>query len=174
MRGVRWLIVPALVIPIGLLFLSGFGRDPSEIPSPLIGQPAPQWSLATLDGGTLSTDDLAGHPYVVNFWAHWCAPCIGEQPILGGAWSEHGDALTVVGVLYQTSPAEATSWLLQYGDAGYPHLIDGDGALAIDYGVTGPPESYFVDADGVVRAKQFGPMTDEAMAQHLAEIGVGG
>ena len=59
------------------------------------------------------------------------------------------------------------------GDDLVPPRIDGDGALAIDYGVTGPPESYFVDADGIVRAKQFGPLTDASMARHLAEIGVG-
>jgi len=89
MRGIRWLIVPVLVIPIGLLFLSGFGRDPSEIPSPLIGEAAPDWELATLDGGTLSTDDLSGHAYVVNFWASWCGPCVDEHPVLASASDEH-------------------------------------------------------------------------------------
>ena len=173
MRGLRWLIVPALVIPIGLLFLSGFGRDPSEIPSPLIGRPAPEWTQATLDGGTLSTEDLAGRPYVVNFWASWCGPCVDEHPVLASASTDHGDELAVVGVLYQDMTADATAWLVEHGDAGYPNLLDGDGALAVDYGVTGPPESYFVDAGGIVRAKQFGPLTDESMAQHLAEIGVG-
>jgi cytochrome c biogenesis protein CcmG/thiol:disulfide interchange protein DsbE len=173
MRGIRWLIVPVLVIPIGLLFLSGFGRDPSEIPSPLIGEAAPDWELATLDGGTLSTDDLSGHAYVVNFWASWCGPCVDEHPVLASASDEHADELNVIGVLYQDTVADATAWLVEHGDAGYPNLVDGDGGLAIDYGVTGPPESYFVDAEGIVRAKQFGPLTDESMARQLAEIGVG-
>ena len=133
------------------------------------GAPA---SGLTLDGGTLSTDDLAGRAYVVNFWADWCAPCIGEQPILASASSGHADELAVVGILYQTTPSDATAWLLEHGDAGYPHVIDDDGGLAIDYGVTGPPESYFVDAGGIVRAKQFGPLSEEAMARHMAEIGI--
>jgi cytochrome c biogenesis protein CcmG, thiol:disulfide interchange protein DsbE len=173
MRGLRWLIVPALVVPLGLLFLSGFGRDPSQIPSPLIGHPAPAWTLATLDGGSLSTDGLAGRAYVVNFWASWCGPCVDEHPVLASASTDHHDEVTIVGVLYQDTTADATAWLVEHGDAGYPNLVDDDGALAIDYGVTGPPESYFVDADGVVRAKQFGPLTAESMAEHLAEIGVG-
>ena len=96
-----------------------------------------------------------------------------QQPVAYGL-TEHPDELTVVGVLTRTSPPRRPPGFVQYGDAGYPNLVDGDGALAIDYGVTGPPESYFVDAEGIVRAKQFGPLTDESMAQHLAEIGVGG
>ena len=92
--------------------------------------------------------------------------------MLTSTWTDHGDELTIVGVLYQDTPTDATAWLVEHGDAGYPNAVDGDGALAIDYGVTGPPESYFVDADGIVRAKQFGPLTDASMAEHLAEIGV--
>ena len=67
MRQLRWLLIPILVVPVGWLLFTGFERDPREIASPLIGQPAPSWTLTTLDGATLGTDDLAGRPYLVNF-----------------------------------------------------------------------------------------------------------
>lgn len=173
MRRLRWLIVPAVVLPLGWLLFSGFGRDPREIASPLIGGPAPSWTVATLDGGSLSSDELAGRPYVVNFWASWCIPaCVDEHPVLAQAHAD--DGVTIVGVLYQDTADAARAFLARYGDSGYRHLLDTDGALAIEFGVTGPPESYFVDADGIVRAKQFGPLTPELMAQRLATIGVGG
>jgi len=174
MRHLRWLLVPIIVVPLALLLLSGFGRDPREIASPLIGQPAPTWTFTTLDGDTLSTDELAGRPYLVNFWASWCIPaCVDEHPVLASAFERHGDELTVVGVLYQDSPADAEAFLARYGDAGYGHLIDESGRLAIDYGVTGPPETFFVDADGIVRARQWGPLTDALVDERLASIGIG-
>lgn len=174
MRHLRWLLIPILVVPLGWLLFTGFGRDPRAIASPLIGQPAPTWTFATLDGDTLETDDLAGRPYIVNFWASWCIPaCVDEHPVLASAHETYGDDLIVVGVLYQDAPADAEGFLARYGDAGYANVVDPTGRLAIEYGVTGPPETFFVDADGIVRDKQFGPLTDALMAQRLASIGVG-
>jgi len=171
MRALRWVLVPLLVVPVAWLLFQGFGRDPREITSPLLGQPAPAWSLATLDGEALSSDDLAGRPYLVNFWASWCIPaCVDEHPVLAAIHERHGQELTVVGVLYQDAPADARAFLARYGDAGYPHVIDPDGRLAIDFGVTGPPETFFVDADGRVRYRQFGPLTDARVAELLRLI----
>lgn len=171
MRRLRWLLVPIIVVPLGWLLFSGFGRDPREIGSPLIGQPAPAWTLTTLDGEALSSADLAGRPYVVNFWASWCIPaCVDEHPVLAEAHRDRG--VMIVGMLYQDTADDARGFLARHGDAGYPQLTDPDGRMAIEFGVTGPPESYFVDADGIVRAKQFGPLTPVLMAERLAAIGV--
>lgn len=169
-RHLRWLVVPLLVLPLGWLLFTGFGRDPRDIGSPLIGRPAPAWTLTTLSGGRMSSQDLAGRPYVVNFWASWCPPCVGEHPILAAAYERYGDELEIVGALYQDASADAERFLARYGDAGYPHVIDDEGRLAIEFGVTGPPETFFVDAGGIVRAKQFGPLTNALMAEHLALI----
>lgn len=173
MRRLRWLLVPILVVPIGWLLFTGFGRDPRAIASPLLGQPAPAWTMTTLDGETISTDELAGRPYVVNFWASWCGPCVDEHPILTAAHEGHRDELTLIGVLYQDAPADAEAFLARYGDAGYAHVHDASGSLAIDYGVTGPPETFFVDAEGIVRARQWGPLTSAFMDEKLATIGIG-
>lgn len=171
MQTLRWLLVPVLVLPVAWLLFQGFGRDPRQVASPLIERPAPAWSLTTLDGETLSSEDLAGRPYVVNFWASWCIPaCVDEHPVLTAAHEEYGDEVMIVGVLYQDAPDDARAFLDRYGDAGYPHLVDPQGALAIDYGVTGPPETFFVDADGIVRGRQWGPLTEATMAEQLARI----
>jgi cytochrome c biogenesis protein CcmG/thiol:disulfide interchange protein DsbE len=171
MRHLRWLLVPVIVLPLAWLLYTGFSRDPSEIASPVIGQPAPIWGLETLDGEDLSTEDLAGRPYVLNFWASWCIPaCVDEHPVLADAFEATG--VTIVGVVYQDDPINAQAFLIEYGDAGYAHVVDEDGWVAVDYGVTGPPETFFIDAEGIIRAKQFGPLTAATMAEHLATIGV--
>ena len=171
MRALRWLIVPLVVIPVGWLLFQGFGRDPRELSSALLERAAPDWTLTTLDGETLSSSDLAGRPYLVNFWASWCVPaCVDEHPVLADAYAEYGDTITIVGVLYQDDPADAEAFLARYGDAGYPHVIDPSAELAIDFGVTGPPETFFVDAGGIVRHRQWGPLTEETMAEQLSSI----
>ena len=171
MRGLRWLLVPIVVLPVAWLLFAGVGRNPREVASPLIGRPAPAWSLTSLDGEPLTSHDLAGRPYVVNFWASWCIPaCVDEHPVLAAAQERYGDEVTIVGVLYQDAPAAAREFLARYGDPGYAHAIDAEGRLAIDYGVTGPPETFFVDAAGVVRARQWGPLTDALLAEKMASI----
>jgi cytochrome c biogenesis protein CcmG, thiol:disulfide interchange protein DsbE len=171
MRALRWLLVPVLVVPIAWVLFAGIGRDPREVASPLIGRPAPAWSLATLTGEPLTSDDLAGRPYVLNFWASWCIPaCVDEHPVLAEAQRRYGDEVTIVGVLYQDGVDAARSFLARYGDAGYAHVEDPAGRLAIDYGVTGPPETFFVDAEGIVRARQWGPLTEPLLAEHMAAI----
>ncbi len=173
MRRARWLLIPLLAIPIGWILFIGLGRDPSEIPSPLIGQPMPSFALDTLDGGTFSSADVAGQPTVINFWASWCKPaCVEEHPVLLDAQDRYGDQVRLVGVLYDDNPADALEFLVTYGDGGWPQTDDGDGAVALAYGVLGPPETFFVDADGIVRAKHYGPLTDAALQDYLAQIGV--
>jgi cytochrome c biogenesis protein CcmG, thiol:disulfide interchange protein DsbE len=170
-RNLRWLLVPIVVLPLTLLLFHGFGRDPREIPSPLIGKPAPSFSLVRLDGKTLTADQLRGRPYVLNFWASWCIPaCVDEHPVLLQAEQRYGDGVQIVGVIYNDSSGAARAFLDRYGDGGWPQLTDPGGRLAIDYGVTGPPESYFVDAAGIVRAKQFGPLTVAAMDQRFSAL----
>lgn len=169
--ALRWLIVPIVVVPVAIIGMTGFGIDPRAPASPLIGRPAPAWTATTLDGEPIGSDDLAGRPYVVNFWASWCIPaCVDEHPVLAAMHDEWGDRLALVGVLFDDRPEDARDFLARYGDAGYEHVVDERGSISIDFGVIGPPETFFVDAEGIVRAKQIGPLTTERMEEHLATI----
>lgn len=170
MHRLRWLIVPIAVIPLGWLLLQGIGRDPREIPTALAGEPMPTFSLTDLDGETLDADALRGRPILLNFWASWCVPCIEEHAVLAAAAERHGDRIAIVGVLYQDEPADALDFLARYGDFGSPTLIDDGGRLAIEFGVTGPPETFFIDARGIVRSKASGPVTDAVLAEHLERL----
>ena len=171
--SLRWLVLPIVLVPLGFLLFTGLGRDPREIPSPLIGQPLPSFTATTLAGETFASDELAGHPAIVNVWASWCIPaCVDEHPVLLAAAAQHAGELSVVGVLYQDTAEGARSFLARYGDGGWPNLLDASGRIVIDLGVTGPPETFFVDADGIVRAKQIGPLTAEVMAEQLAALGL--
>jgi cytochrome c biogenesis protein CcmG/thiol:disulfide interchange protein DsbE len=174
MRHARWLLIPVLAIPLAWILFTGLGRDPSEIPSPLVGQPMPAFELTTLDGDTVSSAALIGTPLVVNFWASWCIPaCVDEHPVLLDTADRYDVAVQVVGILYDDEAADARAFLVRYGDGGWPNAEDPTGATALAYGVLGPPETFFVDADGVVRAKHYGPLTEATMAENLALIGVG-
>jgi cytochrome c biogenesis protein CcmG/thiol:disulfide interchange protein DsbE len=168
----RWLIVPVVLVPVVAVLFIGFGRDPSVIPSPLIGKPMPPFELATLDGASLRSEDLAGKPLVVNFWASWCPPCAEEHPVLLDLAQRYGDQVTIVGILYNDDAEGAARFLTRYGDGGWVDLLDPTGATAVDFGVTGPPETFFVDASGVVRGKQIGPVTSDLVAAQLAAMGV--
>ncbi len=168
----RWLILPLLVIPLSWVLLTGFSVNPNEVPSALIGKPMPSFSLQTLSGETLDSADLAGRPVMVNFWASWCGPCVTEHPLLLDAQRRYGDRLAIVGVIYQDSTDAARAFLDKHGDGGYPDAVDEGSRLALDFGVTGPPETYFIDSSGVVRAKQFGPLDAPALQTKLAMIGV--
>jgi cytochrome c biogenesis protein CcmG/thiol:disulfide interchange protein DsbE len=168
----RFLVVPLLVVPLGWLLFTGLGRDPRLIPSPLIGKPLPAISGTTLQGDAFSSASLAGQPALINVWASWCSPCVTEHPLLLDAARQHAGELQVVGVVYQDTDEDAHAFLARYGDGAWPDVSDPSGSIALDLGVTGPPETFFVDAAGIVRYRQFGPLTAEVMAEQLAALGI--
>ena len=171
MRRLRWLVIPALVVPLVWVLFAGIGRDPRALPSPLIGEAMPEFTLTTMDGRSVSSAELRGQPVLINFWASWCVPaCVEEHPVLLEADERHADELLIVGVLYEDRVEDARGFLARYGDGGWPNLIDPDGSLAIEFGVTGPPESYLIDSDGTVRYKHFGPLTAEVIDAQLARL----
>jgi cytochrome c biogenesis protein CcmG, thiol:disulfide interchange protein DsbE len=169
-RILRFAVVPALVVPVAWLLFQGLGRDPRVLPSPLIGRAAPTFELVAIDGQTFDSATLRDQTVLVNFWASWCFECIEEHRVLLEAQQRYGDDLVIIGVLYQDSVDDALAFLARYGDGGWPNLVDADGALAIDYGVSGVPESFFIDAAGIVRYKQWGPVTRAVLDAQLPAL----
>lgn len=150
----RFLPLAAFVALAALLY-SGFAlRDPHQLPSALLGKPFPNFDLPLLGGGRASRAALAGQPRLVNVWATWCPTCLAEHAQLLRIRAETG--LSIVGVNYKDDPAEAARWLVRHGDPYDFNLVDADGALGVDLGVYGAPESFLVDAQGVVRHKRVG------------------
>jgi cytochrome c biogenesis protein CcmG, thiol:disulfide interchange protein DsbE len=167
----RWLLVPLLAVPLGLLLFQGLGRDPRSIPSPLIGRPLPVLAGPTLDSGPFDHAALAGRPVVVNVWASYCVPCRAEHGLLRDLVEQHGDEVAVIGVMYQTGEEAAREFQERYG-GGWTDLTDPSGRTALDLGVTGPPETFFVDGDGIVRYRHIGPLTTDVLREQLAALGV--
>jgi cytochrome c biogenesis protein CcmG, thiol:disulfide interchange protein DsbE len=141
-------------------FISGFGRDPHEVPFILRGQPAPDFTLTRLDTGEqVSLASLRGHPFVLNFWASWCGPCQLEHPNLARAAQRYQQDARFFGVVFEDTPENARAFARPM-DPSFPQLVDPQSRMAVDYGVSGVPETYFIDARGIIRDKYVGPLLD--------------
>jgi len=171
-RRRTWLLLGTLVAA-GLLLATlavGFNRDPGLVSSPLIGRPAPAFSLATLTGETFDLGRLRGRPVVLNFWASWCLPCRDEAPLLTAAAADYqAQGLQVLGVVYQDSAENARAFMARYGQT-YSGLLDPDGRTALDYGVFGIPETFFIDRGGVIVSKQTGPLDAASLRRQVEAI----
>lgn len=163
----RWAI-PAAVIPVLMLLAYGFKTDPREIPSPLLNRPAAEFSLTTFSGALVTLESLRGKVVVLNFWASWCVPaCYDEAPTLERTWRDYKDkGVTVVGVDIQDKDEAAREFLAKFGHT-FPNAPDRRGRVAVDYGVYGVPETFFIDRKGRVRFKVVGALTDERARRHL-------
>ena len=154
------------------------GRDTSAIPSPLLGKPTPTFSLPVLGDPArrIGNADLRGRPYLLNVWGSWCVNCRDEHPQLM-ALARSG-RIRVVGYNYKDAPEEAQRWLQAFGNPYETILADEEGRAALDFGIYGAPETFLVDAGGVIRWKHVGPISDAVIAAELeplfAELGVPG
>lgn len=164
-------LLPVVVLAAMVaLFAYNIGRDPTRVPSPLIGKPAPAFDLATLAGTPtrMTVADLKGHPAVVNFFASWCVACKIEHPYL--LQLARQDHVAIVGVDYKDDDTALRQWLEQHGDPYQTILLDHDGRMGIDWGVYGVPETFVLDAAGVIRYKQIGPMTPDDWRRHVQPL----
>ena len=167
----RKLLIPLAVFVVlaGFLFV-GLWRDPREVPSPLIGKPAPAFALPRLDAAdqTIRREDLLGKAWMLNVWASWCAPCREEHPLL----VEFGrkKLVPIYGLNYKDTRAAGQGFLRQLGNPYEATLFDGDGRTGIDFGVYGVPETFVIDKQGTIRYKQIGPVTAEALEKKILPL----
>lgn len=176
-RMVRWIALLAVVVAVGIgaVFGSRLGEDPTLVDSPLIGKPAPTKPLPHLEReGALSLADLRGQVVVVNFWASWCTACREEHAALVTAANTYqAEDVTFVGVNYQDQKSAATSFLDELGRGNpraYRYVTDPGSRLALDFGVFGIPETFFLDRSGNIVAKITGPSTYPLLSGTLDAI----
>ena len=164
------------LIPLGLfLVLAGFlavglNLNPREVPSPLIGKPAPGIELTLLDAPDqkLKRDELLGKVWVLNVWASWCAPCREEHPLV--VELARRKLAPVYGLNYKDTRPAGLGFLRQLGNPYEASLFDADGRVGIDYGVYGVPETFVVDKQGTIRYKQIGPLTPEVIEKKIVPL----
>ncbi|MBI3626283.1 MAG: TlpA family protein disulfide reductase [Candidatus Rokubacteria bacterium] len=154
----RWRYLLPIVAVLGVLTLLayGFTRDPREIKSPLIGKRAPPFTLTLFDGGRFDLEAHRDKVVVVSFWASWCVPCREEAPLLEGAWRAYrGRGVLFVGVNVQDQEDAARRFIAEFG-LTFPNGPDPGSRIAVDYGVYGIPELFFVDRTGRFTYKHIG------------------
>lgn len=164
-------LIPLGIFIVLLIFLGvGLTRDPSVIPSPLIGKPAPLFNAPHLQSADqkFSPKDMLGKVWLLNTWASWCVACRQEHPIL--VEFAKTKTIPVVGLNYKDKEADGLKWLARYGDPYDLTVTDKDGRIGIDFGVYGVPESFLIDKNGIIRYKQIGPITNEALSDKIIPL----
>ena len=159
----RWSLPLAVFAIIVAFLFVGLFRDPREVPSPLIGKPAPSFSLAELHkpDQRLTSADMRGQVWLLNVWASWCVSCREEHPLLVAL--AKANVVPVIGLAYKDDPADGRKWLASNGDPYKTSIVDRDGRVGIDFGVYGVPETFVIDKSGIIRYKQIGPLTADAL-----------
>jgi cytochrome c biogenesis protein CcmG/thiol:disulfide interchange protein DsbE len=164
-------LIPLGIFAVLLVFLAiGLTRDPHEIPSPLIGKPAPTFTAPVLGqpGQTFAAKDMLGKVWLLNTWASWCVACRVEHPLL--VEFVKTNPLPIIGLDYKDKEADGMKWLARYGNPYAVTIVDQDGRIGIDFGVYGVPESFLIDKAGIIRYKQIGPFTVEALRDKLIPL----
>jgi len=166
-KAIRYLLPLAIFIAIAFFLWRGLALNPREVPSPLIGKPVPAFTVPVLNDNTktLSSAELKGKVYLLNVWGSWCVSCREEHPVLVELAKK--GTIPIYGLNWKDKQADAIAWLARFGDPYVASGVDGDGKVAIDFGVYGAPETYLVDREGVIRFKQTGPLTWKVIEEKI-------
>lgn len=167
----RRFILPLAVFLVLVGFLAaGLRLNPREVPSPLIGKPAPAFRVPQLHAAQtmIAPDDMKGKVWLFNVWASWCVSCRQEHPVLMDL-SRRG-ILPIIGLDYKDQREAGIAWLKEHGDPYMLSAYDLDGRIGIDYGVYGVPESFLIDKNGTIRYKHIGPLTPKVVEEKILPL----
>jgi len=173
MRSPRSLLIGAAVllpaVAVLALLAYGFTLEPRYLESPMLGRPAPPFSLTLFDGRTLRLEDLRGQVIFLNFWASWCPPCRAEAPALEATWRRLRDqGVMFLGINTQDEEERARAFIAEFG-LSFPNGRDPGGRVAIDYGVWGLPEAYVIDREGRITYKHVGALGRGVLTAKIEE-----
>ncbi|HKO99679.1 MAG TPA: DsbE family thiol:disulfide interchange protein [Pyrinomonadaceae bacterium] len=166
----RYLIPLVLFLGLVVFLAIGLGRDPHEVPSPLINRPAPTLSLPQLSdpAKTFSAEQMRGKVWLLNVWASWCVACREEHAML--LEIARSGVVPVYGLNYKDQREDGLGWLRDFGDPYVLSVSDLDGRVGIDYGVYGAPETFLIDRNGVIRFKKIGPITPDDWQKQIQPL----
>lgn len=166
----RFIVPLAIFVVLVVVLAIGLKLDPRYVPSPLIDKPAPAFALTQLadPAQPYTRADLLGRPLLLNVWASWCSACRVEHPLLVELAQRNG--VEIIGLNYKDTREDAAAWLMMHGNPYRQSIFDPDGKLGLDLGVYGVPETFVLDAQGVIRYKQVGPLTPEVWAQDVQPL----
>ena len=162
--------VLGVFVALIVLLAVGLRLNPREVPSPLIGKPAPSFRLPLLNAPdkTFSQKDMLGKVWILNVWASWCPPCLVEHPVVTEL--ARSGVAPVIGLNYKDAREDALPWLKRNGNPYQFIVFDDAGRIGIDYGVYGVPETYVIDRQGVIRYKHIGPLTADVVQQKVEPL----
>ena len=162
-------VIAGFIVLVGLLAV-GLRLNPREVPSPLIGKPAPSFRLPLLNAPdkTFSQKDMLGKVWILNVWASWCPPCLVEHPVVSEL--ARSGVAPVIGLNYKDAREDALPWLKRNGNPYQFIVFDDAGRIGIDYGVYGVPETYVIDQKGVIRYKHIGPLTADVVQKKIEPL----
>ena len=166
----RFLLPLGLFLVLAFFLALGLKLDPREVPSPLVGKPAPGFQAPALGRPeiTVKRDDLLGKVWLLNVWASWCGACRDEHPVL--VEFARRKVVPIYGLNYKDKREDGLGWLTQFGNPYTESVFDPEGRIGIDYGVYGVPETFVIDREGVIRYKHIGPITPEVLRDKLEPL----
>jgi cytochrome c biogenesis protein CcmG/thiol:disulfide interchange protein DsbE len=163
------IVIPLAGLPIIGLLAWGMTQNPRAVPTPMVGTSAPDFSKETLKGDTMRLADFGDIPLVINFWASWCIPCGDEHPVLLDFERRYHGKVRLVGVLYEDTKANGLRWYREKG-GDWTNLMDPRGRMAIDYGVRGVPETFFITRDRHILYHLPQPVTPEVLDAWISKL----
>jgi len=167
---IKYLLPMIVFVLLTALFVSGLHKDPSVVPSPLIGKPVPAFTLPQLDNdhASLTEQDLKGDVVLLNVWGSYCIPCRQEHPLL--LELAKNNAVKIYGLDYADDRADARNWLKNFGNPFNKVAFDENRRVSIDFGVYGVPETYVIDRQGIIRYKKVGAISEDLLKSTILPL----